>query len=505
MTTKPKVNMLKNMDINEISLVVAGMNQGADVILTKARQADWRAAINGDVEVGKAFDAQEPRDKTGKWTSAEVGAIGGKQGSYRRQVAQAFAEKAKAIAHATVGHTISAIKTTRPTGLHAVHGGGVQFSFQHRLQPKEGEEKGALVNSKVQIRPEHLGRTRDVADFAHVIAGKNAPRSLPNKAQRALYSLHRVVHKLSGNEMVEPFAGPKALFARAEIDPSTAVKIASGVLGSGSSSSAPTPVSTAAPSSGLNWQPNFAPPDWVGEASAKRPIGYGRRTDPSDSESPLIPLSGGDAHARASGGHPYYTKEGHFIIGARPDIQEHLERAHQDLARIGTDKPGYIRNRTHSASEGITEDKGYFTHSGDYIPPTGRPADNGQRFNRRVQYETAYKRERERKATIQNLHGGEPPERAAAKLFGPQSPGGGLPQEYDLGSSEQRRAAADAARQDMTRKSLFSYPESMVKRLPPGPYHPALFWHLGNGTPGFASRDAGEPVIKRARKLNFNA
>jgi hypothetical protein len=485
MTTKSKLNMLKNMDINEISLVVAGMNPGADVIMTKGRPADWRAAITGDIEVGKAFNAKEARDKAGKWTSAAIGAIGGKQGSYRRQVAQAFSNKARAIAHATVGHTISAVKSTRPSGANPVEGGGVQFSFEHKLA--DGRDiagnttPGVRVTSSVQVRPEHLG---DVGE------GKT-----PNKAQRALYTLHRSIKTLN-RPVVPAFGGSKKFsFMRAHVHGSDLARAATNMFSPGAQQPAPTSTSTEAPSSGIGWKPPSIPATWVRDTQNLHPVGRGRRTDPSDPEAPAIPLQGPHT-ARTAGGWAYHTKEGHFIPAGRPDVQEHMEKVHQEMDRMPpNERAAFIRNRAGGAYVNVAEDKGYFTHGGHYIPPVG---DQNNRTQLRLRYEEKYKREDERKSTVDALHGREGG--PAMKLFGPQSPGGGR-EEYDTGTSEQRHAALHAAREDMTRKSLFpmTYPESLVKRLPPGPYYPSLFWHLGNGTPGFASRDAGEPVIKRKK------
>lgn len=477
---RAKTNLLKDMKITEVSLVTAPMCPDADILFTKGKSTDWREVIKGDVVVGKAQHdtGAEPRDKRGRWTSAAIAAIGGQKGSYRRQVAQAFSDKAKAIAHATVGNTVSAVATTRPSGANPVRGGGVQFQFEHRLASSRDASGsvtgGARVTSSVQIRPEHLGAVGE---------GKE-----PNKAQRALHTLHRTVHTF-GREMVEPFGdGKKFSFLRASVHPGDLARTASSLFAGGGGSSggpAPAPTSTAAPSSGIGWKPSAIKPSWVQDAYQLKPVGHGRRTDLSDPEAPAIPL-GGQHTARTAGGWAYHTREGHFIPAGRPDVQEHIERVHQDLARMPEEqRAGFIRNRTGGAYVNVSEDKGYFTHKGDYVPPVG---DQGNRAQNRLKYEQKYDKERERLASVANLHGGATQAPSPAHtLFGSHTPGGGRESEYDLGSPEQQQAAREAVRADMTRKSLFAaIPDDFpVTHLPPAPHQQTLKWNIDRG-PSFA-------------------
>jgi hypothetical protein len=502
MATKSKINLLKDMNIDEISLVVAPMCPEADVIFTKGKPNDWRAALRGDVLVGKAnvgpaggqaeVDSwkHEARDPSGRWTAAAIAAIGGKQGSYRRQIAQAFADKARAISRATVGHTMSAIKSTRPTGANPVRGGGVQFSFEHRLMPGEGETQGAKVNTQLQFRPEHLGAAGPIGALK------------PNKAQRALHSLHRSVAALN-RPLVDPFVGPKQLFARATVHPSDAVKIAQAVLG-GNSTASPTSQGLSPTSDQIGgverrstnglpvWQHSGEyQPKWSSEIQSGIPKAG---MPPKGKDGGALPFA--DASHETAGGRAYY-RAGHFVPNTRPDVQRGIEKVHDWIAQ----NPGIAEEtRRHLTRVSPAEAHGreYFTPHGDYVPP------GSDRFQRNIQ--DRYKMERDRidtaDADAELARRGGP----RAALFGPQTPGGG--REYDTGTAEQRAAARAAAARDMTRKSLFptDYPEHLVKRLPSGPYRPALFWHLDSGTPNFTSREAGDPIIKRNRKkLDFDA
>lgn len=503
-------NLLKDMKIEEISLVTAGMNQGANILFTKGKipPVDWRAAITGDVQVGKAVMAgaeaqkevdswrHEARDPKGKWTTAAIAAIGGKQGSYRRQIAQGFADKARTIAHGTITHTLHAVKTTRATGANPITGGGVEFQFEHQLHPSEGQMEGSKVQTRVQIRPEHLGRTE--ADHAGVILGRRMGRlpSNPNKAQRALHQLHRGVKALGRSE-VPAFEGPKSLLARATVHPATVARgiaNAIGMGGTGTSQAPVTPTSTDAAAGGYGWKPPMIPAQWVRDTQNLRPVGHGRKTDISDADAPQIPLKGHTA--RSAGGWPYYTADNHFIPGGRPDIQEHMEKVHQELARMPADqRAGFVKNRAGGAYLNVTDDKGYFSHQGDYIPPVGEGPNRAQA---RLRFEGRYEKERERMASGQ----GEPTagvETPAHKLFGPESPGGG--REYDTTTNAD--AAREAARQDMMKKGRFfqaAYPESMVRRFPTPAYEPTYRWQSAAEAPGFAPRlTAREPLSKAAK------
>lgn len=480
MKTRAPVNLLKDMDINEISLVVAPMNPGADILFTKGK-TDWRQAIVGDVAVGKARDtSHEARDKTGKWTSAAVGMIGGKQNSYRRQIAQAFTDKARAIAHGTVANTLSAVKTTRHTGTNPVIGGGVQFSFEHRLKETRGEYgsvvPGARVTSSVQIRPEHLG--------AH-------PTDTPNKAQRALHALHRVVGGVFSRPPLPPFGGGKVTSTlRAGLNAGDLARTASGLM----SGAAVAPTSTDTLASGWGWRPPTLQGRLSNEIRGKAPPGSNR----IDERNNHIPLA--NTHtAMTAGGWAHYTQYGHFIPTSSPDIQDHVEKVHAELdAKSPADRAEFKRQHTSTAEEHKGKEGGYFTHAGDYVPPVRADNPDAQ-FTIQRNIEAKYQNERSRKgSSVVPTPATQPQPGLRERLFGEKTPGGGRDQEYDTGTPEQRRAALSDFNQDR-RKSLFpsrpglfqtTYDEHIVKRLPPGPHRPSLRWDLAT-EPHFARRNNG--------------
>jgi len=461
---------LKDMKIDEISLVTAGMNQGANILFTKGKP-DWRSVITGEVQVDKAFNAKEARDKTGKWTSAAIGVIGGKQGSYRRQIAQTFADKARAIATGTVGHTVHAVKTTRPTGANPVEGGGVQFGFQHELHPVPGQERGTRVTTSVQIRPEHLGEMTDP----------------PSKAHRALATLHRTLRTFN-RQPVQAFGGTKkASFLRASVHPLDVARGISHVIGMGGSSQPIAPTSDQ--TGGFERRSLHGMPVWMAseafipkEAKAVLAAGPQQRA-PMDKEGNSLPHA--EATWQSAGGQRYY-RHGKFIPQMRPDKQRGVERVHDWLAAnpalAGEVKESLQRNpQTSNGRE-------FFNMNGEYVPP------GDQNFQGGVQ--GMYRRERDRRQTEEaDRNRGLPAvakPSAARTLFG---------SEYD--TTTNAGDAMRAAREDMMKKGRFfqtAYPESMVKRLPTPAYEPTYRWQSAGDAPGFAPRlTAREPLSKAAK------
>lgn len=506
---KAKINLLKNMVFDEVSLVVAPMCPGADVLFTKGSPRDWRTAITGDVQVNKADVSQEPRDKKGRWTTAAINAIGGKQGSYRREMALAFRDKAKALAHAAVGHTVKGVLSTRFRGADPVMGGGVQFNFEHHLGEVEdeyGNKTRPRITTKVQIRPEHLGAPRTIERVvkpglteAHY---RLEHKVVPNKAHLALRTLHRVLRSM-GREQQPALSGSKRLsFMRAEIKPEDLSRAVNSAVGGGGTSTSPpagtkvTPMSTE--TGGFERRSTNGMPVW----SATGPLagwekdifGAGNKpAQPKDKNGNLLPLP--DATHKEAASRPYY-RNGAFIPNARPSIQRGIETVHDWLAR----NPGIAaETKAHLTRQGAHQSGGreYFTPHGDYIPPGEAPFQMGM--------QRKYTEERDRVDTAladERLAEKSPRE----KLFGANSPGGGREAEYDLGTEDQRRAAASAFRMDQTRKSLFFVPPDFpITKLPPGFYTPVTRWSsLNDGSPSFASRDAGDPPIRKARKsLSF--
>lgn len=493
---RAKTNLLKDMKITEISLVTAPMCPEADVLFTKSKPSDWRSAIQGDVVVDKARDvSQEARDKSGKWTTAAIAAIGGKQGSYRRQVAQVFADKARAIASGTVGHTVSAVTSTRHKGASPVNGGGVQFEFEHKLADTKDVNgatvPGARITSSVQIRPEHLGKH---------------PTDKPNKAQRALHTLHRVLHSFN-RKPVEPFGGTKKFsFVRASVHPGDLGRSLFGQSGGGGSGGPPPVAPTSDQTGGTVrhssgglpvWMASAFAPKWANEITTSGP----HEPAPKDKEGRLLPHS--EANFQSAGGQHYY-RQGKYVPAARPDVQRGIENVHDWLARNpGT--AGDVKQRLQGNPQ-TAHGREFFNLHGEYVPPGDLASQS------RIQ--GAYRTERDRvdtaeaDAKLARESGRAPQDTAAGRLFGPAArpateaeSGRG----YDLGSAEQQRAAREAFAEDRTRKSLFEVPADFpITRLPPAPYVSSLKWNIDRG-PSFAPAiTAPDNKFVKARRRRMN-
>ncbi|MFI5380730.1 MAG: hypothetical protein ACHRHE_15635 [Tepidisphaerales bacterium] len=488
MALRAKTNLLKDMKISEISLVTAPMCPEADVLFTKGKPADWRAIIKGDVQVEKADVAREPRDKQGRWTAAAIAAIGGKQGSYRRQVAQTFADKARSIASGTVAHTVSAVTSTRHKGANPVNGGGVQFAFEHKLADTKDVAgntiPGARITSSVQIRPEHLGKH---------------PSATPNKAQRALHTLHRVLHSFNRSP-VEPFGGSKKFsLVRASVHPGDLSRSLFGGSGGGS----PPPVAPTSDQVGGTvrhsagglpvWMASAMPPKWANELSVTGP----HAPAPKDKEGRSLPHP--EANFQSAGGQHYY-RQGKYIPAARPDVQRGIEEVHNWLARNpGT--AGDVKQRL-QGNPNTSHGREFFNLHGEYVPPGDLATQS------RIQ--GAYRTERDRVDTAEadrklaREEGRAPADTAAGRLFGPQ----GRPateaessQGYDLGSADQQRAAREAFTQDRTRKSLFYVPPDFpVTWVPAVPHVPMLKWGTDRSPTFAVTATAEESKLAKARR-----
>jgi hypothetical protein len=156
-----KINYLKDMKINEISLVTAPACPDADVLFTKADVKD------------------EPRDERGRWTSwGSRDLVSGAKGA-ARELVRALSDRAKRIGEVTVSRTISAVRTTKPNGAYPVEGGGVQFDFEHTLN-----REGAKYFSSVQIRPEHV--EGETATHRHLQRGLKITHDILSRSQQGL-------------------------------------------------------------------------------------------------------------------------------------------------------------------------------------------------------------------------------------------------------------------------------------------------------------------------------
>ncbi len=474
-----KANYLKNMKIVEVSLVRAPASPGADVLFTKsaAGKLDWRSAITGTVVI-KAGPDDEARDAKGRWTARAIASIGGKQGSYRRQIAQAFSDKAKALAEGTVGQTVHMVAHTRPVGASPVEGGGVEFAFEHGLKPIGGQTEGGKIHTKVQIRPEHLiSRRKDAPDFmttigAYVPVEGMEDKEKDNKAQRSLKTLHRVLRTLN-RPLVPAFGGnKKTSWIRGNVDPGSLTQAASGLFNRGATGPvAPTsdqgPGGTERNSTGglPVWMSHAIPPSWATNIQG-RPA----NPTPRDKDGGYLPHP--DATHETAGGASYY-RAGRFVPATRPDIQRGIEKVHDFLAA----NPGTARETIQHLTRVKAEDaagREHFTPHGDYVPPGNVDFQNRMR--------SRYRAERDRIDTAtadENLHRQSP----AAKLFG---------SEYDTGTPEQQRAALTAVRQDYRKGSLFDVPADFpVTRIPTVPHVSVLKWDMPGQAPNFAPRGAG--------------
>lgn len=322
-----KVHLLKDMKIQEVSLVPAGMNQHADVILTKGR-------------LQKAFDPKEPRDERGRWTSWGTGdLVRGSKGA-ARQLVRALSDRAKAIGETVVGRTVSAVRTTKPTGAYPVRGGGVQFDFEHTLNGATG----AKYLSSVQIRPEHVaGDTR-------------THRNL----QRGLGLTHDILTR-SNRQLQNPFSSTGTRFnwfnGRYQ---GPGGSLFGGGSGSGPSSplapvstdqNAPGGIERRGPHGFPIWVANDTPAPWVGRVRSAAPPG-------------AEPLA--NSSYRTAGGKAHFYN-GHFVPNGRPDFQMAIAAAHDWLDA----NPGLgsaVRNSMRDTGDG----RAYFTASGDYVPTAPR-------------------------------------------------------------------------------------------------------------------------------------
>jgi hypothetical protein len=521
---------LKDMKIHEVSLVMSPACPDADILFTKGKP-DWRALAVHEAIV-KSGPEDEPRDEKGRWTRIKENLV-----PRVKDIARSLSNRAKTAAEVTLGNTSSLVRTTRPRGAYPVEGGGVQFDFQHDVA------SGDRFNTSVQIRPEHVqSKTNSAFARMGITAKKNPAHFALNALHRALIARGSPIKaafvdgKIRGETTKTPYAqaaeaDARAAFIRTDADrKSRDIREGRNTFGLpqqqqslpwvSSPNVAPTSTDVNR-SGGFGWQPTEIPPNWMGAAGGLRPVGYGRKTDISDADAPHIPLPGHHT-ARSSGGWAFHTRNGDFIPSSHPDIQEHMEAVHNELRAMSQEqRANFITHRVASASS--SNGKGYFTQNGDYIPPV-----RGHKpYERQREIETRYARERDRAATVARLHGdegtpvpggirpdGRPAGYKQAKLFPPgtqeahnRDPIAPAPRhEYDLGPDYDLGSggnAFDAFRQDYTRKSLFPSSAGLpaTHLFPTAPYTPSLRWDIGNGTPGFASRQTGDIGKTKPKRL----
>lgn len=166
------INDLEDMTIMEISLVDDPACPGADVILMKRRTDLLEEAVSllrkkgpsklleEAVMLLKRDVGDEPRDNRGRWVHAATQLLrqgGAKLTDQVREGAKFLHGQAKEAAVAVATKTgravrsgVTAVRTTKLTGAHAVEGGGVQFEFEH------GFSSGGRLETRVQVRPEHV-------------------------------------------------------------------------------------------------------------------------------------------------------------------------------------------------------------------------------------------------------------------------------------------------------------------------------------------------------------
>lgn len=409
-----KINNLTNMIIKEVSLVTDPASPGAVVLFTKRRGA-------ADVMLKDVTD--EPRDARGRWTRAAVAATGSVTGAIR-QMAQALSDRAKAAAHATLGHAVSAVRTTRPRGAYPVAGGGVQFDFEHTLAgktDKEGKEiePGATYYTSVQIRPEHL---RSAAPKAYgvpipgyisegtdelsqaAIAATDATDAASRAALRE--HSHGVAYRALGRvEQLLRNAGhsEQPAFNRSAYKPGTTEP---GGRGFSSffrahrvdSVAPPAPPAAAAPTGqsygqsygqqqaarvlpalstegaggvtgsgplGIpTFQPNAVPPTWSTDAQKLNPEGKGKHT-PNNHPVPLP----GNHTAQTAGGWAHNYR-GNFVPAGSPHVQAHIEAVHDWLTGGSEQQQGEKRDLVQRmmATPSSSNGKAFFTAEGGYVP-----------------------------------------------------------------------------------------------------------------------------------------
>ncbi len=408
-------NLLKDMRISEISLVIDPASPGAVVLFTKQRD-----------DIFKRDVSDEPRDDRGRWTQAR---------DYVREHAQNLSNHAKALATAvvdnsaavgsavggrfkaalreSVGHTVSAISTTRPNGAYPVRGGGVQFDFVHTLADN------SQLNTSVQIRPEHLPAYDRI-----VVNPQNNQHTLvqTSASRQALAAVHTVLARRGGAAAVEPFGGSPSWLTYSRTDPiqvqvaahAAAVSAAnlatqqkaaldrakglfnSGSGGSYSSSSSSPALSTqsggisGSGASGIpTHTPSAIPPDWSKEAARSQPAGWGRKDQATGAQ---VPIQG--ANARGAGGWAYYTPGGSFVPGGDPDQQNHIEHV-QDWVKA-TGERGLQTAKLMTGTASSSGGKAFFTPEHlDYIP-AGRGVTSDAQHNDQRNYVNRYNRERAR-------------------------------------------------------------------------------------------------------------
>ncbi len=330
-----KLNMLKNMKIDEISLVTAPACPDADVIFTK--QAEIDEALEKDV-------SDEPRDDRGRWTTwGAKDLVQGSKGAARGLV-RALSDRAKAIGETVVGRTVSAVRTTRPNGAYPVKGGGVQFDFEHTLN----RVTGSKYHSSVQIRPEH------------VAGDSGTHRAL----QRGLAVTEKIL-RTSNRAEKEPFSSSKRFsFLSGKYENGQASTGLFGGAFSGGSSSTPSassiPLSTETggvnrtTQSGMPIYEHFSTePRWSSQIRGRIPSG----------QPPFA-----DSSFERAGGKAYYHN-GRFVPQQRPDIQRGIQEVNSWLA-ANPHKVSEAMNGPRSS--GTANGKHFFTPEGDYVPPGNR-------------------------------------------------------------------------------------------------------------------------------------
>lgn len=379
-----KVNYLKEMKINEISLVTDPACPDANVLFTKHRKG------GADVLFGKRDVSNEPRDDRGRWS---------RMANSAKEQMKSVAAYAQRVAHHVIRHSGrvgSAIVSTKPNGARPISGGGVQFEFLHRLSD------GGRYHSSVQVRPEHLkalaGTRRTVDQNGHTVH-EDVPHFLQNALSRTETILrHTGVGEVSrfGQSPAGPEFGYRSLFrvqqapasqadreeaehrqkvqsVRDQLRRTNELRAAAGQAPVSSlfdyrpGSGAPAPaVNSAATREHNDYESNRKqgpfgiplyrhPPD-AGEPSWSR---QARGRAPSGSE----PLA--NSNFRDAGGKAHYYR-GNLIPNARPDIQAGIAEVHDWLAAQGTDVAARVKDKMREGN--VHLGSAFFTHRGDFVP-----------------------------------------------------------------------------------------------------------------------------------------
>lgn len=384
------INYLKNMKISEISLVTDPACPGADVLFTKGTE---ESGIQ-HVQLFKRDVSDEPRDNHGRWTRGAVAAMGHVAGT-ARQIAQGLSDRARQAATAVannritnaigaraneaansaVGNAANVVRTTKPRGAFPVHGGGVQFDFEHMLTT------GHKIDTSVQIRPEHLEGSRHL--------------------QRGLAGLHQIL-LTGGGDIKHPFgdrettagATPRASWWRANVTRT--------LFGNGNSTTQ---------NSGSNANSQLSGNGYRGPGGFDRTGAFGlpvyeHLQDPgkepewsrqirnasgvlkqSTANGHHVPNAGADYTSAGGWAHHY---NGDFIPTVRPDVQKGIERVRDYLA---SDPERGRQIKQAMQKDKVGPGKAYFTFHGNYVPP-GAP-DFQQSIERK------YKSERDRLDTVE--------------------------------------------------------------------------------------------------------